>query len=83
MLNEQVLEGVDISAILALYRPQPKIVEVEKIVDRPVYIMDELQHGVPIRAEKGVYGEKIYEKPIVIEKSVPFNIEKPIIEKVK
>ena len=45
--------------------------------------MDELQHGVPIRAEKGVYGEKIYEKPIVIEKSVPFNIEKPIIEKVK
>jgi hypothetical protein len=50
MLSEQVLDGIDVEAILGLYRPQPKIVEVEKIVDRPVYVMDELQHGVPIHA---------------------------------
>ena len=56
LLNEQILEDVDASAILALYRPQPKIVEVERFVDRPVYMVDEVQQGVPIRTEKGVYG---------------------------
>ena len=40
MLNEQIIDGIDISAILSLYRPQPKVVEVERIVDRPVYLMD-------------------------------------------
>jgi hypothetical protein len=83
LLSEQVLDGIDVEAILGLYRPQPKIVEVEKIVDRPVYVMDELQHGIPIHTEKGVYGERVIEKPVSIEKAVPIETQIPIFDTVK
>jgi hypothetical protein len=32
MLKGQVIEGLDVNSVLKLYRPLPKIIEVEKIV---------------------------------------------------
>lgn len=57
LLRKQVIDGVDVDAILRLYRPLPKIIEVEKLIDRPVYINGTLEKGVPVRAERCVIAE--------------------------
>ncbi len=32
MMRSQVIEGIDVDEIIALYRPLPRVVEVEKYV---------------------------------------------------
>ncbi len=44
MLRQEAIGGdVDIQALIGLFRPQPKIVEVERIVERPVYVNGHLK----------------------------------------
>ena len=38
IMKAHAIEGINVEEILTLYRPLPKIIEVEKIVEKPVYI---------------------------------------------
>ena len=37
LLRDQIIDGVDIEAIIALYRPHRQYIEVPVIVERPIY----------------------------------------------
>ncbi len=49
MMKAHAIEGINVEEILMLYRPLPKIIEVERIVEKPVYINGTLEKAVPIR----------------------------------
>ena len=49
MEKHNLIEGFDVNEILSLYRPLPRIVEVEKIIEKPVYINGTLEKGIPVK----------------------------------
>ena len=51
MLRCQVLEGVNIEDILALFRPSPRVCEVDVVVDRPHYLSGVRTVSVPLKEQ--------------------------------
>ena len=77
MINQEIMGVVNVDDILKVFRVVPKIVEVEKVVEKVVDRIVEVPEIVPVEkvVEKIVEVEKIKE----IEKQVPVPIEVPII----
>ena len=77
MINQEIMGVVNVDDILKVFRVVPKIVEVEKIVEKIVDRIVEVPEIVVVEkiVEKIVEVEKIRE----IEKNVPVPIEVPII----
>lgn len=77
MINQEIMGVVDVDDILKVFRVVPKIVEVEKIVEKVVDRLVEIPHFVPVEKiiEKIVEVEKIRE----IEKVVYVPLEVPTI----
>jgi len=48
-MKTHAIEGINVEEILTLYRPLPKIIEVERIVEKLVYVNGTLEKGIPIR----------------------------------
>jgi hypothetical protein len=66
-----------------LYRPLPKIIEVERFVEKPVYVNGTLQQTTAVRTEKAVVAECFTEKAVEVIKEVPIFIEKVVNNPVK
>ena len=49
LMKTHAIEGINVEEILALYRPLPKIIEVERIVEKPVYVNGTLEKGIAVR----------------------------------
>ncbi len=60
MINQEIMGVVDVDDILKVFRVVPKIVEVEKIVEKVVDRVIEVPQVVPI--------EKVVEKVVEVEK---------------
>lgn len=63
MINAEIMDVVNVDDILKVFRVVPKIVEVEKIVEKIVDRVIEIPMVVPV--EKII--EKIIEKPHIVE----------------
>lgn len=63
MINAEIMDVVNVDDILKVFRVVPKIVEVEKIVEKIVDRVIEIPQVVPV--EKIV--EKIVERPQIVE----------------
>jgi len=63
MINAEIMDVVNVDDILKVFRVVPKIVEVEKIVEKIVDRVIEIPQVVPV--EKIV--EKIIERPQIVE----------------
>lgn len=87
MINQEIMGVVDVDDILKVFRVVPKIVEVEKIVEKVVDRVIEVPQVVPIEkiVEKIIEVikvqeiEKVVHVPIEIVKIVEVFIEKPIL----
>lgn len=77
MINQEIMGVVNVDDILKVFRVVPKIVEVEKIVEKIVDRIVEVPQILTVEKiiEKIVEVEKIRE----VEKNVPVPIEVPII----
>lgn len=62
MINQEIMDIVNVDDILKVFRVVPKIVEVEKIVEKIVDRIVEVPQIVPV--------EKIIEKIVEVEKIV-------------
>lgn len=87
MINQEIMGVVDVDDILKVFRMVPKIVEVEKIVEKIVDRVIEVPQVVPIEkivekiieVPKIVEIEKVIHVPVEIIKIVEVYIEKPIL----
>jgi hypothetical protein len=78
LLKDQVIEGVDLEAVIGLFRPPCKYVSVPVVVEKPVYKSNTYEKGVPIKTETSVLLEQTKTEVVVINKEVPVYIEKPV-----
>ena len=67
MLRDQVLEGVNIDDILALFRPPARVCEVEVVVDRPYFTNGTKTVAIPIREQEGVRLDSIKHVPVALQ----------------
>ena len=67
MLRDQVLEGVNIDDILALFRPPARVCEVEVVVDRPYFTHGTKTVAIPIREQEGVRLDSIKHVPVALQ----------------
>jgi len=49
MIRGEIMDGVDLESILAVFRPQPKVVAVDQIVERIVPQSKEFKKHYPIK----------------------------------
>lgn len=61
-----------------MFRPAPKIVEVAKYVEVPVYETKTLEHGVAINREKPLRVTEHIVNVVPINKEVAVYVEKPV-----
>jgi hypothetical protein len=78
LLKDQVIDGVDLEAVIGLFRPPCKYVEVPVIVEKPVYKSNTYEKGVAIKTETPVLLEQTKTEVVVINKEVAVYIEKPV-----
>lgn len=78
LLKDQMIEGVDLEAVIGLFRPPCQYVEVPVVVEKPVYKSNSYEKGVAIRTEMPLLLEQTKTEVVVINKEVPVYIEKPV-----
>ena len=76
------LEGmVDVDDVLRVFRSIPKIVEIEKIVEKDLSkYLGYLTKTEPLTLEHAKFVEKLVEKPVILQEQVPMTVEKGIVE---
>jgi hypothetical protein len=73
-----MIEGIDVDAVIGLFRPLPKIVEVSKYVETPVYESRTYEVGIPIAVEKNKIVLEHQTNVVEVNRQIPIYIEKPV-----
>lgn len=66
MLREQVLEGVDIQDILALFRAPARVCEVDTIVQQPHFVNNTKSVGIPLKEERAISMNNLKHVPVAL-----------------
>jgi hypothetical protein len=79
MIRTEILDLVDVDDVLRVFRSVPKIVEVEKIVEKDLgRYLGVLTQAHPLNVESARIVDRIVEKPITVKDQVGIVIEKGI-----
>jgi len=77
LLKTQILDGVNINDIIALFRPSARVCEVGVIVDKPTYLTTTETVGVPLRQEKAIIVSDTAHFAVNLQQGVPYRKEIP------
>ena len=64
LIRGEIIDGIDVEAVLAIFRPQPKVVSVDNIVERVVPQSKEFKKHYPVNIETAVCVETSVEKGV-------------------
>ena len=79
MIKLQIIDYINPDDVLKVFRTLPKILEVEKIVERNLSRYNGvLTEGHPIIVESVKVAESVIEKPVVLKEQVGVIVEKGI-----
>lgn len=79
MIRAEILDLVDVDDVLRIFRSVPKILEVEKIVEKDLgRYLGVLTQGHPLNVESAKMVDRVVEKPVVVKDQVATVIEKGI-----
>ncbi len=78
LLKDQVIEGVDLEAVIGLFRPPCKYVTVPVVVEKPVYRSNTYEKGVAIKTETPLLLEQSKTEVVVVNKEVAVYIDRPV-----
>lgn len=78
MLKEQCIDGINIEAIVALFRPPARYIEVPIVIENKVHESHTYEKGVPINTSDAIVVTEEKLQVVSINKEVPVIIERPV-----